>query len=238
MISLVETSPSALQYLDTRWTKLKPPYPSDLIAFIDFDNPAGPLVPTVGNFTLTNTGTIDIEGYHGRGRKGSGGTNDGLQANQKVLPTGAKSIWIIYKNPVGSRIIGDIRLMNETGMEIGDMSNGALRYTELQGTTTLFSVIAPEFTLINDDCWHTILCAWNGTTGANCAKMWHDGVLVAQATAAGIRTSASNSNMAIFNYSPLSSGSANNFSGALDEIAIFNTAKDISDFKRNIRRRD
>jgi len=222
-----------LDYFVAGWAKLMPPYPSDLVAFIDFDNPAGALVPRVGNFTLNNTGTTEVAGYHGKGRQGAAGAT-GLMANAKILPLGRKSARVKIKTLTDGVLIGDF------------VNNGAygINYRITSGKAAMIFVDSSNYSInlagnaiVTDGKWHDIVFSWDGTTAATGVKIWVDGVLDAQGKAERAQTAAPSSNTAFFNVSPLATTVS--FAGIMDEIEIYNTVfNDPSNTKREIRRRD
>jgi hypothetical protein len=202
-----------------------PPYPSDLVTFLDFDNPAGELVPKVGNFTLTNTGTVGIEGFIGQGRRSISASNS-LMSNARLIPIGVKSIRLYFRTSVQTTGLGYL---------IGDLTNALTvnnqhcTYIRINNRTlqfgasvlgTAFDISTPFF--VDDGLWHELICTYDGTTNTNGVKMWIDDELVAEGTATRIQTTIQR-NTAMFSMSP--SVNINGFNGDLDEIEIYNTLK-------------
>jgi len=215
----------------TNWLKTEQPYDPSLVAFIDFDNPSGALVPSVGAFTLTNTSTIETNGYHGKGRTPQVGAY-GLKANAKIIPMGAKTIRFKIKarndRDLGGVIISEItsNIATQSGLEMDIVTGRTIRLRLSQGTPNIIDFSGT--TAVNDGDWHDVIVSWDGTTSANGAKMWVDGVLDCQSTATGAETVPSVANTTIFNESTLSNQLV--FTGYLDELEIYNVVKTPADF--------
>jgi hypothetical protein len=96
------------------------------------------------------------------------------------------------------------------------------------GASPLFIAI-PDLNLLpgktlDDGEWHHVVCAWDGTTTPDAAKIWVDGDIWAQATATGPQTNPASYNTTLFRYPP-GLGSPD-FEFVLDELEIYNVAYD------------
>jgi hypothetical protein len=206
-----------------------------LVAYIPFDN--GSLVPAVGDFTLTNTGTVPDVGFWGDvdgARQGAGGAN-GLMANQRIIPLGRKSIRLKFR--VSSTVANARRLIAENqtnlssyeGLGLHIAAAGQVQFSVVSSSAgNMFSMIGNKNVI--DGEWHELLCTWDGTTSVNGVKIWIDGELDAQTTAARAQTATPTSNTAFFNSSPFVSNLG--FDGDIDEIEIYDTIKTPDDFPR------
>lgn len=82
---------------------------------------------------------------------------------------------------------------------------------------------------VNDGEWHHIVCTWDGTTGANGVKIYKDGVVAAQATAAAGTPGTNAKFFAIGTYDTLTTLF---FNGTIDEVALYQddlSATDVAD---------
>lgn len=73
----------------------------------------------------------------------------------------------------------------------------------------------------NDGAWHHVVCSWDGTTGANGVKIYVDGVVVKQATAAS-GTPGNTVNSVIIGNTSISVP----LDGSVDEVALYKYALD------------
>ena len=222
--------------------KTAPPFPGDLIAYIDFDN--GSLTPRVGNFTLTSAGTDVVPGFFGQARQGRAGAH--LQASQRLIPTGAVAHSIRFKLKLPSDLWRhQAVIMSEhrgiTGSNHGirirktAMTNVIEYERHMGGATATFAVTSP---VLEPERWYDVLCTWTGTTATNGVRMWVDGELVGQATSSALQAPLpeGEANTTFFNMPAPASGipSISWFNGTLDEIEIYNTVRTPASFPSNI----
>jgi hypothetical protein len=224
--------------VDGELVKTEPPYPPDLVFYLDFDNPAGALVPRVGTATITDTGTLDVEGFFGRGRRLEAGTTArGLLSNQRNIPQGRKTIRLKIMCPISGfgsgtnavAIIADRAVTTgSAGMVLRVSNVGTLTVQQAGSAVNLYSLNSNS--RINDGIYHDVIFSWTGTTETKGVKIYIDGVLDAVGTAESAATAQSAGNMALFSYSPFSTNYS--FWGDIDEIEISNTVKTPDDFPR------
>ncbi len=215
---------------EEKWSKTVAPYSSDLVAYIDFDSDT-PLVPKVGNFTMTPTGTTVVDGYHGKGRRFAGGT-DKVACSAKVIPIGAKSIRVkaMLANTSGIVTIMDDNNSASTNWGISiRVNNGQVEFLSGKGTGGTYNFYLTSSNAITVNTWSEIICTWDGLTTPNGVKIYIDGILGAQGTALAASTTLGDSNTAIGSMV----GGTTVFNGILDEIEIYNTVKTPTDFAKD-----
>ena len=209
-----------------KWLKTIPPYHPALVAKISFDD--GSLVPEVGNFTLTNTGTTIVDGYWGDAqgaRQGAVGAN-GLMANQRIIPMGTKSIRVKVK--ISNNISGIYTVLSEISNSSTDhcvvirVIHGRVDFFLSRGVSAQLghAIEVRGNIILMPDKWYDILLTWDGTTSTNGVIIWVDGIMDTMGTARFLQTVTPTFNTALLNFSPL-----NNTLGSpliIDDVEIYN----------------
>jgi len=216
------------------YTKLMPPYPSDLVAYISFEN--GSLVPEVGNFSLTNTGTTSVAGPLGEAngaRKGAAGAT-GLMASAKIIPLNS-AMTFHFRMLVNSGEHGWGAVLTERGANTNQIgfyirASSVASFNVYNSSSATYILLGTK--KIDDGIWHDVVISWTGTTEANGVKIYIDGELDVQGASTTQKTAVSASNTAIFNTSPFDSPYSSPIT--LSQIAIYNTVKIPSDFMQKI----
>ncbi len=205
-----------------KWAKRVAPYPSDLVAYIDFDG--GNLVPKVGNFALSGTPSY-VDGYYDKGVSVPAMTN-ALVANAKVVPLGAKTIRIKAKTGgdvnTDQKIISTILSSGSYGVRV-DIVSGNI-YWYVMGNNTYYAQ-AP----IQSNTDYDMIFAFTGTTEANGLKIYLNGTLAGQSTfGGGEQTSSYN-----LHIGKHTNDTAQFLGKYIDEIEIYNTVKTPADFSKD-----
>jgi hypothetical protein len=217
-----------------KWIKTVTPYPSDLVAYIPFDETSGNPVPAVGTFNMSASGTGIVDGYHGKGRSFNG-TSDFISCSASFIPNGAKSIrFKIKKSSSNSTEVlcstyrqGDGT--NGYGILIG---NGCIQYISVGSAKVNDYIVSTASPIrIDDGLPHEILITSTGDTVTNGTKIYNDGVL-------GISATASKSDSEITNYQAPKFGKSGDGTAYymsadyLDELEVYKTIKTPSNFSR------
>jgi len=212
------------------WHKTVPPYPSDLVAKISFDN--GFLVPEVGNFTLTQQGTTPVTGYWddvNGARRGSATAQ--IVANQRIVPIGARSYRLKVRIPPGTPSNAGVLLgeQNHSVVDFGEnihmRADGGIAMQLRNGSPGGVTQAASINSIVNvsDGEWHEVLFTWTGTTATNGLRCWIDGVLTSEVTMPFVRTAQTTTTTHFFSTSLLLDN--NTFRGEIDDIEIYNTVR-------------
>lgn len=184
---------------------------------------------TGGNYHGTETAITYGGGVYERGAVFNGSSSVVTASNLK-LPIGAKSISFWVKSTVNSnynQIINDSNtgisgFLGVTGTAIAFELNTGKIYFKVKETplnSNIFTLISA--TSVTDGNWHHIVCLWDGTTTANSAKIYIDGVLSISGTASGLQTSTPEGYFTVGR----AYGTADYFfNGLMDQIRIFNRA--------------
>lgn len=182
-----------------------------------------------GTFTTTSVGTETYtEMPFGRGRRFE--VNGRLECNQKVNPTGAKSVefWLRSRDSFGASnywVYGTANNSGDLGTQILLLTSGEISFRGNKGTSGIGN-FAVNAQLATDTLYH-ICCTWDGTANASGVKLYVDGILVSSGQANDI-TDGNTHNCAI----------AGRLSNALrlradiDELRAWDTALPISDVRR------
>lgn len=154
------------------------------------------------------------------------GNNDYAQYSASIIPLGAKTVafWFNDSTPINTE--GDI--VSTTN---GSPSHGMIIYrADTSGKITCLSTKGTAGTMrfglastrsFNDGAWHHVACVWDGTTNANGAKLYIDGVADGQATAVATETTAQTYSLTL---GKTPSASGNWYRGFLDDLRIYSRA--------------
>lgn len=174
------------------------------------------------NGTDTNITYSAANGKYGQGA-GFGGSSR-INFAAKIIPLGAKSIsfWFKSSNASTYQVLiqnGRFDVDGEYGSTLVTYITTGKMYFIIRKSSIILSL--PTSINVCDGVLRHFVITWNGTTTANAAKLYIDGVLNAQATASDTESTASTNNM-------IMGVSANNSSypltGSLDDISIFSRA--------------
>ena len=144
----------------------------------------------------TPTGITWATGYGGSGIAAEfGDTTDLITFADKVLPYGATARTIEFDvrkasaPAVLSVIIGQFGATAEYGSSIQITSAGLIQYRVVRGVSGTYAVNVASVSSIVGGSWKRVKITWDGTTNANAVKIYLDGVLDAQGTAAYVQPS-------------------------------------------------
>lgn len=148
-------------------------------SFIGFDEPSGNAMDSIGGWTGTlYNSPVRVVGWNGKGNAMSfNGTNQYVQFNDSIIPTGTKSIRLKYKVPSFSTTAPMILLSNREattgrGIQIWIDTSGKLNVGfAIQKT---WDVQISSQNTITSPQWRDLLVTWDGTTNADALKVYLD----------------------------------------------------------------
>jgi len=193
-------------------------------SFIGFDEPSGNAMDSIGGYTgtLVNTPTR-VTGWNGQGYAMSfNGTSQYVQFNDKIIPTGAKTIRVKFKPTVIATstqiLLSTIDNSTTTsGYRLVWHSSG-LVYQVYKGSSSAIPIqlnVPPSTIKINS--WNDIIITDDGLLTNNSVKIYIDGVLSNSTTGINEIGMQSSSNLSI----GANSSNALFLNGQLDLIEIY-----------------
>lgn len=207
-------------------------------AFIGFDEPSGNTMDSISGYTgtLYNSPT-HVTGWNDKGyAMAFNGSNQYIQFNDKVIPTGVKSIRFKIKvnnyptNGVSQSIIGTHGNPNQRGFIIelwGDSfqvvsGNGDGNSWDNITVSYLIKIDKNELNL-SDQKWHDVLFTWDGTLNDNGVKLFIDNMTtpIKTSKANNLEPSTYINNLTLGKWAGV--GNYSFFNGQLDSIEIYNS---------------
>jgi hypothetical protein len=191
---------------------------------------------TKNSYDGTNT-NVTFSTTNGKIKEGANfnGSNTDINHSAKITPQGAKTVMYWFRkasNPASTKWIM-ANLANSTtqyGIDVAFTATGTNAFSLGRASaTTNFTLTS---SVLTDNTWNLIAVTWDGTTGTNGAKMYLNGTVNAQTTAAVTESNAPTNNLRI---GCLTDG-AGRFTGQLDNVLILNkvlTADEIQTFYNN-----
>ncbi|MEQ6355283.1 LamG domain-containing protein [Lysinibacillus sp. M3] len=150
-------------------------------AFIGFDEPSGNAMDSIGGYTgVLNNAPTRVTGWNGKGNGMSfNGSNQYITFNDRIIPTGAKSIRFKLKTTQNSiaALLTQTAGSAYSGTQIYISPSGYLGVVigkSISGNP-IFELFSK--TKINDGKWHDILFTWDGTTQTNSVNIYIDDML-------------------------------------------------------------
>lgn len=186
-----------------------------------------------GNSTATtgaNGTDTDITYSAANGKFGQGagfnGTSSGIQYAAKIVSTGAKTIsfWMNPTTAQDGEIIDEAaRTSTNAGINITYHGITANKLTfflfKSTGGTPNFTVAGGTALTVGN--WYFVTCTWDGTTDANGAKIYLNGILDGTSTALSTSGDTGSFNTVLGRQG---NGGASYFAGKLDDFTIFSRA--------------
>lgn len=193
-------------------------------SFIGFDEPIGSAMDTIGGWTgtLYNSPTR-VTGWNGQGYAMSfNGTNQYVQFNDKIIPTGAKTIRVKFKPTAIATstqiLLNTIDNSTTTSGYRLVWHNSGLVYQVYKGSSSAIPIqlnVPPSTIKINS--WNDIIVTDDGLLTNNSVKIYIDGVLSNSTTGINEIGIQSSSNLSI----GANSSNALYLNGQLDSIEIY-----------------
>ncbi len=182
------------------------------------------------NGTDTNITYSQANGKFGQGAGFTAVSNSKITMPSSIIQ-GAKtvSLWVNHTQNTFFRYIDNSSVFNQNGFNIfhGGTSPNFELVTEMHQSSSPIFVLRQQPTSISDGKWHNIIHTWDGTTGTNSAKMYLDGVLVAQATPSREEDNAPERALTLGEYN-----SQYDYNGAIDEVIVENRAWSAEEIKK------
>ena len=205
-------------------------------SFIGFDETSGNAMDSIGGYTGTLVSNpTRVIGWNGKDYAMSfNGTNQYIQFNDKVIPTGVKSIRFKIKvnnyptNGASQNIVGTLGNPNQIGFvvellgESFQISSGNGDGNSWDNITVAYLIKIDKNELnLSDQKWHDVLFTWDGTLNDNGIKLFIDNM------ATPIKTSKANNlepstyinNLTLGKWAGV--GNYSFFNGQLDSIEIY-----------------
>jgi hypothetical protein len=156
-----------------------------------------------------------------------------LDYSSQVIPIGAKSIsfWIKTSSTTDGMLLDNClrtSYNHGTTIDVNLLHSGKIIFWSLKGTVGVYRFNLESNTAINNNIWHYVTFAWDGTTNANAVKIYIDGSLDNTMTATATETTTATASLAVGSGADHSS----KFNGSIDDIMIFNrslSATEVSD---------
>jgi hypothetical protein len=205
-------------------TKEERTYDANHVAVIKLDDlfttKAVDLCGAVGTVTGTTVNN-DTQGMY---RTFNGGA-DKILFNAKIIPIGEKSIKFKIRkngNPASTQFIMDNQGQGATpkyGTAVRVEASGKICFTVHEGNANCLYLVSNS--VVTDGNWHDVMCTWNGDLEVLGVKIWIDGIIDAQGTAAALQTSMPGVNLMLGNRAD----NAGIFVGDLKDIEISNIVR-------------
>lgn len=212
---------------------------SKLSNYFSFNETSGNVIDNKGSVIGTVSNLTRVDSVKGSALNFNGSSF--VQFNNKVIPTGKKSIR--FKIKVSSLPSGNQVLMDNTnttatnyGIYFILTSEGKLLINSVANVSNNWQAYFPAISSNNivDSQWHDILFTWDGLVGVNNVKLFVDDMIDPYTISSAIRSETVAPSFNLVLGKPTSQ-SSNYFIGQLDELEIYNdviTANDL--FKKTM----